>query len=360
MRWSLRLGAYRGIDVYVHLTFFLLLAYWAVTGWQATGSASAAAMGVLFIVAIFGCVLLHEFGHALAAARYGIPTRDIVLYPIGGVARLERMPREPVRELWVALAGPAVNVAIAAVLFVWLYLTGTLVPLTSLGAVQGPFLERLMIVNIGLVLFNLLPAFPMDGGRVLRALLAFKLPYARATGIASRTGQLLAVLFGVGGLITGSPMLVLIAVFVWMAAAGENRHVQVQSALGGVPLQHVMQTDVQVLEGSTTLHTAVRASVSAGQRDFPVVEEGRLAGVLWYEDLLKALQDGDQEAPVAPYVDRGVAPAHLGERVEAVLQRLTAGGERLMPVTDALGRLVGVVTPEAMLEVMRIQAAMRR
>lgn len=360
MRWSLHLGAYRGIDVYVHLTFFLLLAYWAVTGWQATGSAAAAAMGVVFIVAVFFCVLLHEFGHALAAARFGIPTRDIVLYPIGGVARLERMPREPVRELWVALAGPAVNVVIAAVLFVWLQVTGALVPLTSLGAVQGPFLERLMLVNIMLVLFNLLPAFPMDGGRVLRALLALRLPYARATGIAARTGQALALLFGLGGLVSGSPMLVLIAVFVWMGAAGEHRHVQVQSVLGDVPLQHVMQTDLRVLDAGTPLLMAVRASVAGGQRDFPVVEDGRLVGVLWYEDLLRALQEGDQEAPVSNWVDRGVRQAHLGERVEAVLQRLGEGGGRLMPVTDALGRLVGVVTPGTVTEVMRIQAAMRR
>ncbi|MEZ4388222.1 MAG: site-2 protease family protein [Candidatus Krumholzibacteriia bacterium] len=360
MRWSLHLGSFRGIAVYVHATFFLLLAFWAYTGWTAMGTAAAALVSVLFIVAVFGCVLLHEFGHALMAARFGIPTRDIVLYPIGGVARLERMPREPARELWVALAGPAVNVAIAAVLFLWLELSGALVPLSRMGSVHGPFLERLMLVNVGLVLFNLVPAFPMDGGRVMRALLALRLPYVQATTIAARTGQLLALLFAAAGLFTSSPMLVLIAVFVWMAAGAELRHVQVQSALGGVPLQHVMQTDVRVVEASTPIIAVVRGTVAGGQRDFPVVSGGQLLGVLWYEDLLRALQEGDQDAPVGPYVDRGVAPAHLGERVEAVLQRLSVEGSRLLPVTNALGRLVGIVTPETMGVFLRMQAALRR
>ena len=360
MRWSLRLGAYRGIDVHVHVTFFLLLAFWAVSGFSATGSLAAAATSVLFIVAVFGCVLLHEFGHALTAARYGIPTRDIVLYPIGGVARLERMPRKPVQELWVALAGPAVNVAIAIVLFLWLRLSGTLVPISAIGAVQGPFLERLMVINIFLVLFNLLPAFPMDGGRVLRALLAMRLPYARATRIAARTGQGLALLFGVAALVTGSPMLVLIAVFVWMAAAQENRVVQVQHAVGAVPLQHLLRTDVRVLTDDMPLMTAVRASLDGTQRDFPVVSEGRLLGVLWHEDLLRGLQDGGTEAPVSHFTDTGVGQAHLGERVEAVMQRLGSGGSRLMPVTDPLGRLVGVLTPDSVSRFLGVQAALRR
>jgi Zn-dependent protease len=360
MRWSLRLGSYHGIDVYVHVTFFLLLAFWGFTGFSATGSLTAAAMNVVFIIAVFGCVLLHEFGHALTAARYGVPTRDIVLYPIGGVARLERMPREPVQELWVALAGPAVNVVVAIVLFLWLQLTGAFVPLSALGSVQGPFLERLMIVNIGLVLFNLLPAFPMDGGRVMRALLAMRTSYERATAAAARTGQGLAVLFGIAALITGSPMLVLIAVFVWMAATAENRQVQMQSALGEVPLEHVIRTDVRVLDAALTLQGAVRASVASGQRDFPVVSDGRLVGVLWQEDMLRGLQELGAEATIGEVTDRAAGQAHLGERAEAVMQRLSTGGGRLMPVTDALGRLVGVITPDTLAQFLRLQAAVRR
>jgi Zn-dependent protease len=360
MRWSFRLGAYRGIDVYVHVTFFLLLGFWAFSGYSATGSMAAAAMNVLFIIAVFGCVLLHEFGHALTAARYGIPTRDIVLYPIGGVARLERMPRDPLRELWVALAGPAVNVVIAVALFLWLQLTGALVPLEAMGSIQGPFLERLMIVNVGLVLFNLLPAFPMDGGRVMRALLAMRMDHARATMIAARTGQGLAVLFGAAALFTGSPMLVLIAVFVWMAAAAENRQVQMRSALGDVPLEHVMRTDVRVLDADLPLQAAVRASVAGAQRDFPIVAHGRLVGVLWQEDLLRGLQELGPDARIGECTDRAACQAHLGERVEAVLQRLASCGERLLPVTDAVGQLVGVITPDAMNQFLRIQAAMRR
>lgn len=360
MRWSFKLGSYRGIDVFVHVTFFLLLAFWAFTGYSAGGTLGAAAMNVLFIVAVFGCVLLHEFGHALMAARYGIPTRDIVLYPIGGVARLERMPKDPGQELWVALAGPAVNVAIAAVLFVWLQVTGALVPLTSLGALQGPFLERLMIVNIGLVLFNMLPAFPMDGGRVMRSLLAMRTSYERATAVAARTGQTLALLFGAFALFSGSPMMILIAVFVWMAAGAENRQVQMHSALGGVPLEHLMRTDIRVLDAALPLQSAVRASVASGQRDFPVVAMGRLVGVLWQEDMIRGLQELGPDAAITEVTDRAVGQAHLGERVEAVLQRMGTSNERLMPVTDALGRLVGVLTPDTMGQFMRLQAAIRR
>lgn len=347
MRWSLRLGAYRGIDVYVHVTFFLLLGFWAYSGYTATGSFAAAWGSVLFILAVFGCVLLHEFGHALAAAHIGIPTRDIVLYPIGGVARLERMPREPGRELWVAIAGPAVNVLITLVIVAWLRLSGTLVPLAFVDAIQGPFLERLAMVNIGLVLFNMVPAFPMDGGRVMRALLALRLDHAKATTIAARTGQAIAVAFGLVGVFTGRTMLVLIAMFVWSAARQENRHAQMQKALDDIPLHHVMQADVPVLATDLPLMEVVRITVANKQRDFPVIAGGRLVGVLWREDLLRGLQTLGADATVADVTDRGAGQAHLGERVDTVLQRFAASGARLMPVTDAVGRLVGVVTPEA-------------
>src|SRR5512135_1148628 len=170
MPWSWRLGTVAGIPIYLHGTFLLLIAIVLFSDWVREQSLVAAGAGVLFVLAVFGTVVLHEFGHALTAKRYGIRTRDITLLPIGGVARLERMPDDPKQELWVALAGPAVNVAIAAVLFVWLFVTNGFEPLSNLSMVTGSFVERLMFVNVTLVLFNLLPAFPMDGGRVLRAL----------------------------------------------------------------------------------------------------------------------------------------------------------------------------------------------
>src|SRR5690606_32338461 len=177
MKWSTKVGTFAGIDVYVHTTFLMLVAWVGFVHWQEGRSAAAALAGMAFVLALFLCVLLHEFGHALTAQRFGISTRNITLLPIGGLAQLERMPDNPVEELWVALAGPAVNVVIAAVLgAVWFVTEGP----GATGAVTlagGSIVERLMVVNVVLVLFNLLPAFPMDGGRVLRALLAMRMPY---------------------------------------------------------------------------------------------------------------------------------------------------------------------------------------
>ncbi|WP_345348415.1 site-2 protease family protein [Candidatus Villigracilis affinis] len=189
MKWQWKLGKFAGIDVYVHATFLLLIAWVGYSHWLENNNWGEVFSGILFILALFACVVLHEYGHALTARKYGIKTRDITLYPIGGVARLERMPEKPIEELWVALMGPAVNVVIAAGLFAYLYLTSSLVPLSELTMASGSFLERLMTVNITLVLFNLIPAFPMDGGRVLRALLAMRMDYVRATQIAASIGQ---------------------------------------------------------------------------------------------------------------------------------------------------------------------------
>ena len=245
MKWSLRLGSYFGIPVYMHLTFLLLLAWVAIVHWMQFRSGDAVFNGIVFIVLIFLCVVLHEFGHALMARRYGIRTRDITLLPIGGLARLERMPEDPRQELWVALAGPAVNLVIAVALWMVLIASGALVPVERLTMTGGPFLERLMLVNVFLLAFNLIPAFPMDGGRVLRALLATRLEYTRATSIAATIGQLVAFAFGFIGLFGGNPVLLFIAFFVWIGAAQEASMVQMKSSLSGIPVSRAMITDDQ-------------------------------------------------------------------------------------------------------------------
>jgi len=196
MKWSWKIGKLAGVDLYVHATFLLLLGWVALSYWSAGKSLDAVVSGVGFILALFACVLLHELGHALAARRFGIATRDITLLPIGGLARLERMPEDPRQELWVTLAGPAVNVVIAAALYIWLTLTNGWAPLSQLSVSSGPFLERIMVANVWLVVFNLIPAFPMDGGRVLRALLATRMEYLKATRIAAGLGQGLTFVFG--------------------------------------------------------------------------------------------------------------------------------------------------------------------
>src|SRR5687768_10181493 len=249
MRWQWKLGTFAGIDVFVHATFLLLIVWIGYSYWLQYGTIAKVVEGILFILALFICVVLHEYGHALTARRYGIKTRDITLYPIGGVARLERLPDRPIEELWVALAGPAVNVVIAAVLIGYLALTNGLTSLTDLSMAQGSFIERLIVVNLYLVLFNLIPAFPMDGGRVLRALLALKLDYVQATQIAATIGQGIALLFGFIGLFTNS-FLLFIALFVWIGAGQEASMVQVRHSLGGIPITRAMQTDFQILSRS--------------------------------------------------------------------------------------------------------------
>src|SRR5438874_2916816 len=225
MRWSWKIGRLAGINVHVHATFLLLILFILLAYWTEGHSLSLALSGVLFVLVIFGCIVLHELGHALTARRYGIQTRDIVLLPIGGVARLERMPEDPRQELRVALAGPAVNVVIATVIFVLLVAGGsppTLKQLGNLRWVGGHFLTEVAVMNVWLVLFNLLPAFPMDGGRVLRALLATRLSYARATQIAATVGQGCAFIFGFLGLTSGNYVLVFIALFIYIGASQES------------------------------------------------------------------------------------------------------------------------------------------
>jgi Zn-dependent protease len=245
MKWSWKIGRVAGIGIYVHATFLLLLAWVAYTYWRTGQSLLATLEGLGFLLALFGCIVLHELGHALIARRFGIQTRDITLLPIGGLARLERMPDEPLQELWVALAGPAVNVAIAAVLLAWQIAAAPLEPLVSFTLTGGRFVAQLLAVNIFLVLFNMLPAFPMDGGRVLRALLATQLDYLRATQIAATVGQGFAFLFGFLGLFY-LPLL-LIAIFVWIGTAQEAGMTQVKVALGGIPVSGAMLRDFRTL-----------------------------------------------------------------------------------------------------------------
>ncbi|MDJ0804442.1 MAG: site-2 protease family protein [Desulfobacterales bacterium] len=355
MRWSIKIGRYLGIDVYMHFTFVLLISWVAFANWRQEQNVAAAATGVAFILAIFLCVVLHEFGHALTARRYGVRTRDIILLPIGGLARLERIPTQPVQELWVALAGPAVNIVIAAGLFIWLYVTATFEPLQTLTLTTGPFLERLMAVNLFLVVFNLIPAFPMDGGRVLRALLATRQDYSRATQTAAAIGQGIAVVFGFIGLLY-NPFLLFIALFVWIGAAQEASMAQLKSAIGGIPVQQAMISDFRTLNINDSLDRAVTLTLSGSQKDFPVVDGGRLVGILTQTDLLKALAEKDKHPTVATTIQTAYAEVDGGEMLESAFSKLRDCNCHTLPVMQA-DNVVGLVTMDNLGEYMRIQAA---
>ncbi len=358
MKWSWKIASYKGIDVFIHATFLFIIAWVGISYWQQTRTLAGTLEGILFTLFLFGCVVLHEFGHALTARRYGIKTRDITLYPIGGVARLERMPDKPIQEFWVALAGPAVNVVIAALLFGWLLVSGGLAPLGSLGLTGGPFLERLMLVNVSLVLFNMIPAFPMDGGRVLRALLAMRMEYTRATQIAASIGQGLALLFGFVGLFF-NPLLLFIAFFVWIGAAQESSMVQMKSALGGIPVRRATITDFQTLSPTDTLGRSVELILAGSQNDFPVVTDGAVVGVLTRNDVLAALSRQEQSALVANLMRRDFQSADANEMLELAFARLQTCGCHSMPVTYQ-GQLVGLLTSDNVGEFLMVQSALRK
>jgi Zn-dependent protease len=305
---------------------------------------------------VFASVVLHEYGHALTARRYGIQTRDITLLPIGGVARLERMPDKPIQELWVALAGPAVNLVIAAGLLAWLLVSSSFEPLAQLSMTSGPFLERLMMVNVLLVGFNMIPAFPMDGGRVLRALLAMRLEYTRATQVAANIGQALALVFGFIGLFSNT-FLVFIALFVWIGAAQESRMVQMKAALEGIPVSRVMLTGFETLSPDDRVGDAVRLILSGSQQDFPVLEDGRVVGVLTRRDILKALPQQGEAVPISRVMRRQFETADSFEMLDVAFGRLQACECHTIPVTHD-GRLVGLVTMDNVGEFLRIQSAL--
>jgi Zn-dependent protease/CBS domain-containing protein len=357
MKWQWKLGTFAGIDVFVHATFLLLIGWLAYSYWLRYETIAKVVEGILFILALFVCVVLHEYGHALTARRYGIKTRDITLYPIGGVARLERLPDKPIEELWVALMGPAVNVVIAAILFVYLYLSGSLVPMTDLTVASGSFLARLMAVNISLVLFNLIPAFPMDGGRVLRALLAMRMDYVRATQIAANIGQGLAFLFGLLGLFN-NPFLLFIAFFVWIGASQEASMVQMRNSISGIPVTHAMQTRFETLSPADRLSRVVDLILAGSQQDFPVVEDGRFVGVLTRDDFFRALSQQGPSTLVADVVRRDVPSVDSHEMVEMALTRLQESGAKVLPVMHN-GRFVGLVTPENITEFLMIRSALK-
>jgi CBS domain-containing protein len=280
------------------------------------------------------------------------------LYPIGGLARLERMPEKPVEELWVALMGPVVNVVLAALLIIYLIATDGLFSLSDISIGSGSFFERLLVANISLVLFNLIPAFPMDGGRVLRALLAMRLDHALATRIAAWIGQGIAVVLGFIGLF-GNPFLLLIAVFVWVGASQESGAVQFRKGMSGIPVTRAMMTDFRTLSPNDRLSRVVSYVLAGSQHDFPVVDAlGRIAGLLDRESFIKALTQNGQSAPVVDFIRRDLPTVDSYEMLERALDRLHESGSKTLPVTHG-GQLVGMISMENISEYMQIRSALK-
>ena len=356
MAWSLRIATIGGTQVRIHITFALLL-IWIWTTHYLVGGTTAAWMGVVYILAVFVCVLLHEFGHVFAARYFGIRTLNITLLPIGGLARMERMPDKPAQELVIAIAGPLVNVAIAILLIAYLNGNVGIEDLEQFGDPRASLVARLAAVNIFLVVFNMIPAFPMDGGRVLRALLAFRIRWARATQIAANIGQGFAFVLGFIGLFS-NPILVFIAIFVYLAAAAEAQNAQIREIASSIVVDDVMVTEFARLPGSATVADAIDALLATTQHEFPVIDRNEsLKGLVTRDDMLRALREKGPDAPVSDVMRTDIPTIHYRSSLEDGFRLMQDNTAPVVAVLDGAGQLIGILTHETIGEMMMVRSA---
>jgi Zn-dependent protease len=345
---SFKLFAVRGIDVRLHFTFPLILIWAGLQFGLIGGSASAALFGVIVIALLFVLVTLHELGHSFAALYYGVPVKQIVLSPIGGLAQLERMPEKPVQEFVIAIAGPAVNVAMA-------FLMAPFIPLFGLGV--GDFTAALSLsagltatavfayvffYNIILALFNLIPAFPLDGGRIFRSLLAMKLDYARATNIAAIVGRVFAVMLGIYALFNGGIFMIFIAVFIYMAAGQEAAAVRYREALRGYTVADAYSPTAYTLNPYNNLQQAVNLMMMSGQTSFPVVQNEELEGFVTQQDLGQAMQTRGAHTWTNMIMRRDIRPLTPATLLVDAQERLFTEQLEALPVVEN-GRYLGLI-----------------
>ncbi|MCB1675803.1 MAG: site-2 protease family protein [Halioglobus sp.] len=360
MKWSLRIARVAGIDIAVHATFALLLGWIALSVWRSSQSIDAVLQGLVFVLALFGCVVLHELGHALTARRFGVRTRSITLLPIGGVAAMERMPDQPRQEILVALAGPMVNVLIALALGAWIHLHNIAPPEIDADTVllfssPADFVYSLLSINVMLAVFNLLPVFPMDGGRVLRAALATRMEHHLATLRAARIGRSMAVVLFFLGLFY-SPVMMLIAVFIWFAAGAESGAEQLRHALRRVSPRQAMVSRFDLLDAQDCLQRALDLTLETDQKHFPVRFADNSLRTLSQRDMLSALRDAGEGVRLGALSLPVLETCDVRESMEQVLERIQQENHTIIGVTEQQ-RLVGLIHLENILELMRIDEA---
>jgi Zn-dependent protease/CBS domain-containing protein len=352
--WSVQVARVGGVPVRIHVTFWLLLVY---VWWVANATGHSPAMQVGLVASIFLCVLLHEIGHVLVARRFGIATRSITLYPIGGISRLESMG-EPRQEAWIALVGPLVSLLIGGAIWLGLVLAGGGLHWAAIGTGKGSFLEWLAVANLVLGVFNLLPVFPMDGGRAFRALLALELGKSRATEVAARVGQVLAAVLGAYAFLTADLILILVAVFLFLGAQAEASMQSLQDLAHGHRVRDAMITDFEVLDAAANLGDAVRHLLRSEHTAFPVVTEGGFAGLVTQARIVEALAEQGLDVPardLAVVTDAHAAPDDALD--EWVRKLATERGIGVVPVLDA-GKVVGLLTWHNLMEFFAIERAL--
>ncbi len=357
MGWSVTIGKIAGTAVRIHVTFLLFL-IWIFGVNYASGGAQQAWSGLLFVVLLFLCVLLHEFGHIFTARAFGVSTPDVILLPIGGVARLERIPEKPSQEFLVAIAGPAVNVVIAAILIAVSGAHFDVAKFASIANARSGMIDRLADVNLFLAVFNLIPAFPMDGGRVLRALLASRFGYVRATEIAAAIGQWVAFALGFLGLF-GNPLLIFIAIFVYLAAASEAHLVAIRAISAGVPVTAAMVTQFSTLTPEEPVETAVETMLRTNQGEFPVIDGlGRPVGMLARNDLVRVLKERGPDARVGDAMTDTFPTVNSRCCLDDAFRLLREKQAPAVGIIDPAGRLIGLVTSETVGEMLMLHRAM--
>ena len=358
MGWSLNIGSIAGTAVRIHITFLLFLV-WIFGASYAAGGADAAWSGLLFLVLIFACVLAHEFGHIFTARAFGVATPDVTLLPIGGVARLERIPEKPMEEFLIAIAGPLVNVVIAGflLLFAGAELTSGAAA-ASLDNTTIPLVNRLAAVNLFLALFNMIPAFPMDGGRVLRALLSAKLGFVRATEVAASIGQGFAFLLGFVGLFY-NPILIFIAIFVYLAASSEAHMVALRSVARGVPVSAATMTPIATLPPEAHIDEEVQNLLRTSQSEFPVVDAAhRPVGLLGRGDIIRALKELGPDARVSQVMTDSIPVVNRRAPLDEAVRLLQEKVAPAVAVVENDGRFLGLITTETMGELLMMRDAM--
>lgn len=341
----MKLGRVFGIPISLHLTFILFVAFLGMV-YAFQGGTKAAIAGVSFILALFLSVTLHELGHSVVARGFGVKVRGIVLLPIGGVSQMEEMPEKPSQEFLIALAGPATSVVLGLLLgaaSLLLYGPAATFKATVTG---GLFIPNLARVNLLLAIFNLLPGFPMDGGRIFRSVLANAMPFDRATAIAASVGRIFAIGLGLVGLFTNI-WLVFIAVFIYFGASSEANRVHIKTALHSVPVSRVMATSFQTLSPDDRLSQVVEHAYHGFQEDFPVALDGELVGVLMKQDILAALHEYGPGALVGKVMRKEFTTVTASSTLEQVYAAIQTCGCSSLPVIDS-GRIIGVVTLEAL------------
>ena len=360
--WSLPIGKFFGIKVYIHWTFWILIVWIFLLYFWTSQDLKQGLLGVLFVLSLFACVVLHEFGHALTAKRFGIVTRDITLYPIGGISSFESLPQKPWQELLVGLAGPLVNVAIALILWIYLNLTGQVPDLSAVANAQNifqvPFLWNLFLSNVVLAAFNLIPAFPMDGGRVFRSLLSFFTDRATATRIAAGLGQFLAIVFVFLGFFYNF-WLVFIGLFIYIGAGGEASFERTKAALAGLKVKDALMNRFTVLSPGDSLANAVDVLLNSQETEFVVSDTGRPVGILTKSEIIKGLSEKGREAPVSEFMRSQFLVVRPDVRLADFLQEVLQQGQPVALVMDG-DQLLGLIDQANVEEKILVQEALRK